>query len=486
MFEGIDMAAIKSWLLSHRASLTLDTIFSMLSRIFVLSLSFLSSLPLTILPRFMRKDGLKPSKPPHVTSYLDALRGFAAIIVVNHHFFPYSATWLFKLPFVRVFYAGFGMVDVFFVISGYVLSYRMLKLMRTRRVASLMDSFASSVFRRYLRLYAAAAAASFITMVLSFLRLGTPGHQARTFHGQIWHWIFNVLRFSNPFVNLDGYWHDKVFKDDYLLVLWTIPIEFRGSLVVYLFCMGTCKLSTRARMSLCSLMILLSFYWTATFVALFLGGTFIADLSFIRHPERLDSSPPLPQNEDDIAPNYRQEKNDQKRQLEQRQQPEKQQPLAHRIFYITMFIIAIFLLGEPLTDLKTASYPWPQLDYLIPNKYRATPIKDHFWLSIGALMLVFALESCAILQTPFKWNFSQYLGQISFGIYVMHLPVLWCLWFAHLNPWRVKHLGKDMWTYAPMLVPFHIVILWSADLFCRIDSKIVGFGQWLQKRYFEW
>ena len=46
-----------------------------------------------------------------MTSYLDALRGIAAIVVVNHHFFPYEPTWIMQQPFVRILAAGRGMVE---------------------------------------------------------------------------------------------------------------------------------------------------------------------------------------------------------------------------------------------------------------------------------------------------------------------------------------------------------------------------------------
>jgi peptidoglycan/LPS O-acetylase OafA/YrhL len=477
LFEWLDTDAIKSWLLSHRSNFGPDAVVAMIAHLFVLAKSQLvNSSPLVILPRYLRKDGLKPSKAIHVTSYLDALRGFAALIVVNHHYFPYEPTWFFQLPFIRLFCAGRGMVDVFFVISGYVLSYRMLKLIRTRRATALLDAFASAVFRRYLRLYASASVASFITMILTWLKWGTPSYRvpSGTLTGQTWHWVHDVLRFSNPFVNLDGFWHNNVFRSDYLLVLWTIPIEFRGSLVVFFFCIAACKLSTIARMSLCSLMISMSFYWTATYVALFLGGLLIADVSFSRYPERLGPPQTLPPNEEDgTGP-------------QEKQPPKNPQSTLQRSFYTTMLIIALFLLCQPVTDLAESSFPWPQLDSLIPDQYRKTLIKEHFWLSIGSLMLVFALDSCPMLQTPLMWNFSQYIGEISFGIYVMHLLVLWCFWWKILNPWRISLFGKAMWAYIPFLIPFHMAILWAADLFTRIDNKVVAFGRWLQDTFFEW
>lgn len=111
-------------------------------------ISIFFALLLSLRPRYMRKGGLKPTKKAHLTTYLDALRGWAAVIVLNSHHFPYKRAWIINQPFVRIIFGGRGMVDVFFVISGYVLSYRMLKLMRTQQAVPLLDTVVSSVFRR--------------------------------------------------------------------------------------------------------------------------------------------------------------------------------------------------------------------------------------------------------------------------------------------------------------------------------------------------
>jgi peptidoglycan/LPS O-acetylase OafA/YrhL len=99
---------------------------------------------------------------------------------------------------------------------------------------------------------------------------------------------------------------------------------------------------------------------------------------------------------------------------------------------------------------------------------------------------VWALDSYPILQTPFKWNFSRYLGDLSFGIYVMHFPVIWTLWANIINPVRTHLFGDNLWGYAPFMILNYAAVLWAADLFIRVDQRVVAFGKWTQERLFTW
>lgn len=124
---------------------------------------------LAALPRYMQPGGLRRKKKLIPSSYLDALRGYAALIVVNYHRWQHEEhTWLVQLPFFRLLLAGRGMVDVFFVISGYVLSYRLLMLTRNQD-GRVLEALASSTFRRYFRLFGSAGAATFIAMITVWL-----------------------------------------------------------------------------------------------------------------------------------------------------------------------------------------------------------------------------------------------------------------------------------------------------------------------------
>lgn len=72
-----------------------------------------------------------------------------------------------QLPIVRIFYSGRGMVTTFFIISGYVLSYKALSLTHSGRYAALLDSLSSSVVRRGMWLFIPTTILTFISLLLN-------------------------------------------------------------------------------------------------------------------------------------------------------------------------------------------------------------------------------------------------------------------------------------------------------------------------------
>ena len=146
---------------------------------------------LFVLPSFLRTRANKTPRKLYPTSYLDGLRGVAALFVVIHHYaYTFTASslqgwhagpegshnWFFQLPLIRVVHSGRFMVAIFFVISGYVLSYRSLKLAREGKPAELLDSLASSVFRRWLRLHLPVIVSTFIAFLAARANFWTDMH----------------------------------------------------------------------------------------------------------------------------------------------------------------------------------------------------------------------------------------------------------------------------------------------------------------------
>lgn len=130
---------------------------------------------LFFIPSFLRRNPDK-NKELHETAYLDGLRGYACYAVFfAHHTTAYcfevwhpfgeggnlhfvQTNYFFQLPILRLMFNGQAAITVFFVLSGYVLSYKPLKLIHARDFEKLQGCLASSIFRRWWRLFLPVAA----------------------------------------------------------------------------------------------------------------------------------------------------------------------------------------------------------------------------------------------------------------------------------------------------------------------------------------
>jgi hypothetical protein len=188
------------------------------------------------------------SRKLHLTAWLDGLRGVASLCVVFHHTIIHNYPIALKgwngttqnmfvqLPWVRLFLAGHPQVAIFFVVSGFSLSYGPLKRIRANDFSGLASSLSSSVLRRPFRLYLPFMPITFVTMltVCSQLDGGRLGVEVSPFSNQFWHWANDLIRIMNPFTTIDlGHW--QYLGSAYLSNLWTIPLEFRGSYALSLF-----------------------------------------------------------------------------------------------------------------------------------------------------------------------------------------------------------------------------------------------------------
>jgi peptidoglycan/LPS O-acetylase OafA/YrhL len=427
---------------------------------------------ISILPKYLQPGGLKAPKNIRSTAYLDALRGYAAWAVVNHHF--YWDSWFNQLPFINIVHKGRAMVDIFFIISGYVLSQKMLQLMREKKEQGLLQCLASSTFRRYIRLYFSAGVASFLSMLaVHFIPMKDPYMRPKSsFFAQLVDWMADMIHFGNPFASVPGYFYSGVLNSRYHPNLWTIPAEFRGSMVVFIFCAACCKLSTRDRQVACWILILLGYVWDAVYISLFMFGVFLADRSLTRSAPAVGSPTPAVE-----QPRLENERTQQRRTVRIR---------TYVIAGIAL-ILGIYLCSQPEDLGLKGPEPWPHLSKAIPSWWaKGWRGREHFWLSISAGLILFALEACPILQHPFNYGFSQYIGHLSFGIYVMHIMILHTLWDGPLTRFRQTFLGSSWWCYCMIYVPYFMTVMWAADYFIRLDRHVISIGRWLEKKTFKY
>jgi peptidoglycan/LPS O-acetylase OafA/YrhL len=147
---------------------------------------------------------------------LDLLRGFAAVSVVVFHFTCGALPKLQFLPLSHLFSWGYMGVEVFFVISGFVIPYSLW------RVGYSSADLAPYLRKRILRICPPA----YISLLLLVLQWGIVDffihHNAIRLHALTWLQVLDNLTFIAPFTK--STWLNGVF--------WTLAIEFQFYLVV--------------------------------------------------------------------------------------------------------------------------------------------------------------------------------------------------------------------------------------------------------------
>lgn len=450
----------------------------------------LSKLSVALTPSFLQHlvGGQAPESPKlHAIAALDGVRGWACLLVFNFHFL-FTYTWkvavgwgfagenfgILHLPVIHVLVSGHIMVAIFFVLSGYVLSYKPLKLIRSRSWDQVFTTLASATFRRGLRLYIP----SIVGMILVFLAvragvynysqvvvnrgqtiLGTNEQHPpimKSFQRQFWHWYMTVVRLIDP-------WNWTLYYNHYNPHLWTIPVEFRSSIVLFVTILATSRLKSVVRMSLVGGLIWFCMRWGRWDVVHFLFGMILAELDLINgtweRPAGEDkaSTPSSHQKQKFRAPGRR--------------------------WWIAAFFFGLYLGSSPNTGYKwTPFYMW--LGKLTPRTY---PEPHRFPLTLGAVLIIFSINRSKDLQRLFVNPLSQYLGKISYAFYIVHGPILHSLGYTVMpNIWSVVGKETDFQYCLGFLIGWLICLplsIWAGDVYWRaVDIPSVKFARWLEER----
>ena len=426
-------------------------------------------------------------KSPSRTAYLDGLRGVGALLVycLHHQVWGHSGVkgelilenafgwddqyYFVCFPGLRIFFSGGHFaVAIFFIISGYVLSARPLSLVQARETSRLGSHLGSALFRRWTRLYIPVVCTTFIWMSswhLLRIRSGNPIAQPpeRTYFGEVWKWYCDFKNFS--FIFQGEPWN--IYNDH----LWSIPMEFRGSVIVYLTLLALSQCRRNARLW-CEACLIYFFLYVVDgwFCALFVMGMFLCDLDLLALkndlPRSLNASKHL-----------------------------------GAWFYYILFGMSLYLAGVPsitgdLNHLRK-SPGWYYLSYLKPQAFYDPRWFFRFW---AATLAMISIPRIWWLKSFFESRVCQHLGRVSYGFYLVHGPILWTLGdrlYAASGRVREGHSGiVPGWINAfamPNWGPFglevnflvpHLILLpftlWVAALVTRlIDGPSVTFSQWI-------
>jgi peptidoglycan/LPS O-acetylase OafA/YrhL len=213
----------------------------------------------------------------------------------------------FQRPIIRMVYNGQAAITIFFVLSGYVLSYRPYKLIHAREFEKLQGALISTIFRRWSRLFLPVAALWDINVFLV------------EFNAFQW---FAIYRIDNPNMppgmieeypeREDSFWGTahNAYKDFFESArstlwnwsgigmlpkvhghTWTLHVEFRSSCVLFLFLHGTSKMQPNLRLAFFMLSSATALFWDEWAIGTFLAGSAIADIDLRMRRRRAHSTP---------------------------------------------------------------------------------------------------------------------------------------------------------------------------------------------------
>lgn len=302
---------------------------------------------------------------------------------------------------------------------------------------------------------------------------------------QLLDWSNRVVQHADPMVhnvnNADLFAYD--------IDQWTIPVEFAGSMIVFLILasLSRCKPLTRLFITTGIMFWQLNIASFAPF--LFIGGMFIADLQlYFSTKDEMRGSyecqvegafalrADLNASQDAILPRH----------LSSSTRSLRCARYVRRLraaFWVLICMASLYVLSAPEIRLGPmdgkAAPGYQALQSLIPKRYWDIDKPDFFLIPMGAFFLVLSIDNFPPLQHAFTNTFAQYLGRVSFSLYLVHGPLLYTL-AIYLAPRAMALTGTKtdlQWSVGAGLVYciFWPVAIWYADLVCRVlDERTVA------------
>lgn len=363
--------------------------------------------------------------------FLEGLRGLAALGVVVYHFLNnyYGAVvqakeklvhtsskielFLAKSP-LTVLYNGKFFVCIFFVLSGFVLSYKYFKARDNNIITEL-------AFKRYFRLVVPVVFS--VMLVYIFARLWPDNQHAS---------IKNPTLLGALYEGFFGSFFRNVFN--YNRVLWTMTFEFFGSFLVF----GFCLIFGNSRNRIFSYFLAVVIFWNTNYLA-FILGTLLSDL-YVSHN------------------NF----------------------IKNKTIKILLLLIGLFLGSYP-------AYSGEELNSTIYKYITVSSIEDLnvFYYIIGAALLVMVLINSKTLIKIFSTSILQFLGKISFSLYLTHHMLMIYFSFSLFN---IFYLNLKYSYFVSFIITFLIslVIIFIVAYFTYkyVDLYGIKFANYLYNKFF--
>lgn len=252
------------------------------------------------------------------------------------------------------------------------------------------------------------------TQNFTWMQLGGMWEEHPIIHPHIFKALANFTvvysEWANPF-NFNHY-HPRYDPHTY-----TIPMELRGSMVLYTFLLGTAALKAKWRIGTAAALSAYALTLGRWDIGTFVGGMVLSEVDVLR------SSDPSEVGPDDRAILYALGGGKGGAARAARQMS----PLRARALRWLLIFVALWLLSYP--DAAAEYTPgFRMLAWLAP-RYYIPMSKWMYYQAIGALLLIPCVLRSPTLRGLLEGSVAQYLGKVSFSFYLVHGPVLHSLGF---------------------------------------------------------
>ena len=382
-------------------------------------------------------------------NYLDGVRGFAALVVVFGHFinayYPALLTAniedshfnnfidvkLADTPF-NLMFNGYFAVSIFFVLSGFVLTNKFFK-------SGENEFIISSATRRYIRLAIPVVFSCTVAYLLLKFNLFSNNELANYTKG---YWYLpNYYNFEASFADMikkslvDTFIYE-VDSTSYNAVLWTMEIEFLGSLLVYSLALLIGRLRNRSVIYL-----ILVILFAKTYYLSFLLGLIISDVY---------------NNRTSLF-----------------------NPIKNVYCKLLLICIGLFLGSFPqVVDISNSVYNYITFEWLGGRYY--SMLLCHI---LGASILLIVLLNSKFLKTTFSLKPFQFLGEISFSMYLIHFIILFSF-SGKLTLFLSDKTGYHTNFIISFCVSLILIFAISKIMTVYIDNIGVKFSKYVYNKFF--
>ncbi len=377
--------------------------------------------------------------------YLDGIRGLASLIVVLSHFVVafYPALYnadinqihtksgietIIAVSPLNILYGGNAAVCIFFILSGYVLTYKFFLLKEN-------DYLYAGAVKRYFRLMLPVV----FSVILSYMCMKYSiyyNKQASEITRSDW-WLGSFWNFEpNFFLMLKEGLIDVFFKKgkaNYNPSLWTMTLEFYGSLVVFSI---ASIVGVKRRRFLVYLLISI-LVWNTYYLA-FILGLILSDL--------------FTSNEKNFL------------------------KINNKILVYICGVLGLFLCSYPMANPEGTIYDILNAEFITS--------KAEFYHIIGAFLIILTLLNSKYLQNIFSTKILRKLGEISFSIYLIHLPIIGSF-SSYIFVRLCEYTSYKVNFLITVSLSMIIIVILSIGMTYYIDKTGIQFSKKIYERIFK-